>query len=142
MSEPTFTPLNTGDVYDDDPQVIDSLVQSQANPIPPLPDILVTAETARPKRETRLQSGRITLHPGWDAIRLLTGDVCRLTLVVSISSTDLTDFVSVGDTMDSARYSGLVYMAEPLTLVGHTGAVWVYNSTINDIDVSYWAVTL
>lgn len=141
MSLPDFRELNTGDVHDDDPQVLDDLVKSQANPAPPLPDELTIPVVERPKRLTRLQTGQQTMQSGWDPYRILPSDPSRKTLLVAINSADPTDTVYVADSADSARFGGSLFQANPLTLTGHTGAVWVYNPTAHTVTISWWAVT-
>lgn len=142
MSETEFRPLNTGDAFDDDADILNRLVEQQANPPSPLPDEMTSAVSERPARITRLQSGLMSVEPGWDPIRILTPDTTRTCITIAISSSDVLDVIRVSDTADSARYAGIVFHDNPLILRGHTGAVWVYNDTANAINVSYWSVNL
>lgn len=142
MSLPDFRALDTGDVTDDDARVLDDLVQSQANPIPPLPDEMTFPVVERPTRVTRLQTGQQTILTGWDPYRILPDDPDRKSVVIAMNSANATDYLLVSGTADSARTGGSLFQANPLTLTDHTGAVWVYNPTANAVTISWWAVTL
>lgn len=142
MSVADFRELHTGDTSDDDAQVIDSLVQPQANPPAPLPDEMTETVTKRPAQRTRIQTERVVLQTAWDPVKILNPDADRKVLTVSINSASATDFVTVGDEPNNAKNGGSIFQANPLTLLGHTGALWVYNPTVNAITVSYWTVTL
>jgi len=140
MSLP-FQPLHTGNIADDDAQVIDDLVQPQANPPAPVPDEMTIEVVKRPTPVTRLQTGRQLLLTGWEATQILPSDEFRQQLVLSLNSSDVTDSVSVGSHAQSARNGGVVFQANPLYLRDYTGPVWVYNGTAHDVTVSWWAVT-
>lgn len=142
MSETDFRPLQTGDPFDDDAQVIDDLVQPQANPVPPLPDEMTTPDTARPERITRMQTGRITLQSGWDPFQALPPDPFRKSLQIAMDSAAATDAIYMASSSDDARNGGSLFQANPISPAGHTGAVWLYNPTANPVNVSWWAVTL
>lgn len=142
MSLPDFREINTGDINDDDPRVLDDLVQQQANPVPPLPDVMTFPVAERPKRVTQLQTGQQTILATWDPYRILPPDADRKSVVIAMNSASATDSVFVGGTADSAKFGGSLFQANPLSLTDHTGAVWVYNPTANPVTVSWWAVTI
>lgn len=141
MSTPEFRELHLGDTSDDDPQVLDSLVQQQANPVPPIPDVLTSEVVERPKRITRMQSGRLTIQSTWQPVRVLPPDTFRISLFIAMDSADPTDTVLIADTSDNAMTGGSIFQANPLPLRDHTGAVWAYNPTAHSVSISYWAVT-
>lgn len=140
MSMP-YQPLNTGDVYDDDAQVIDDLVEQQAEPAKPLPDVMVTDVVKRPTPITRLQTGRQLVETGWEAVLILPPDEFRKSIELAMNSEDATDVIYLGSDAQSARNGGSMYQANPLSLPGYTGAVWVYNPGATAVTVSWWAVT-
>lgn len=141
MSEAEFRQLNLGDVHDDDGQVLDDLVRQQAEPPAPIPDSLTRATTERPKRLSRLQTGRVTIPTGWQPVSIFGQDSNRSTCTISVETTNATDFVTFADTSNNAPYGASVFAANPVTVYDHTGPVWVNNSTANSITVSFWAVT-
>lgn len=140
MSLP-FNPLNVGDIHDDDAEIIDDLIEQQAEPPKPLPDIMVTPTEKRPTPVTRLQTGRQDLFTGWEPVMVLPKDEFRRTVTISTNSAAGTDAVYIGSDPQTARNGGAVFQANPISLHEYTGAVWVYNPGANPVTISWWAVT-
>jgi hypothetical protein len=148
MSEQTFRPLNLGNVEDDDPTVIDSLVQQEANP----PDArhlpIQLDREPRPRRipPTRLiPSGYQVFDPlaadPW--MRVMGPDSRRLFTHIRIGiCTNATDGVIIAD--DKGAPAGRVYgsttQQTTMDIPGHTGQLWIMAFGAAGVPVSWWAV--
>lgn len=140
MSE-SFAPLQLGNIEDDDADIIDDLVEQQAEPPKPLPDEMVVETVKRPTPVTRLQTGRQVIRTGWESVQIIPKDEFRKSLQIAINSALATDSLYIGSDPQDAHNGGSVFQANPLTLWDHTGPVWTYNPTANDVTISWWAVT-
>jgi hypothetical protein len=162
MSTPPYDYLGpavftTQDLKDDDPAVIDSLVQETnapadlkygVEPYHPVPQY-------KPNPITRLFTATVLLSGGADPYQLLPEDVNRITCKLSAYSTNATpanitynDFCLVGDNrgLVSARSNTFLCACHHLQerdLYGHTGALWVIPGPgmTAAIEVTAWAVT-
>lgn len=138
-------PTLAGDWRDDDGQVFSDLVEPQADPLPPPAQVLVEPVTERPARPGRLLSGTLTVDPAWAPTLALPADPARKTLVIQNNSTTATDGALVADDggkLQAAQSAGAVYPANPLTLAGYTGPVWLSAlGAAAPVRVSWWAVT-
>lgn len=149
QSEPlqanTPRPTLAGDWHDDDGQVIDDLVQPQANPLPPPATDKTVPVTERPARVGRLIGGTGTWDPQWQPFLALPADPRRKSVTIQNNSTTATDGVRIADDSgkcQSGTGAGVVYPANPLTLLGYTGPVWISAApAAAAVTVSMWAVT-
>lgn len=136
-------PLNTGDMRDDDAEVLDSLVQQQANPLPVPVQEMTRPVSDIPKRTTRLISGTIWLGASWEPLQLLPQDYSRSDLIIRVVSPTPTDFIYVADDKGKLRSDLTAYTlfpGEPLILRHHTGPVCVMSGGMI-CGVSYIATT-
>lgn len=152
MSEPTFVPLNTGDLNDDDGQVIDSLLVEVDNPPPMLPDASVDPERDknRPRKTGRLLAVTHTLLPGWDPVQVAWADPDRETFRIQVVGSTATDFVRFAD--DPSKLSSDATCARlyatangtRIDLDSLTGPLWVKPDASNNVAgvvFSAWGVT-
>lgn len=137
--------LQTGDPFDDDPQVIDSLVNPAG---PPKRDELPRQETQRAPevpKQTRMLTGNATIDATWSPVLLLPADPLRLSLQLWAASDTATDYVRVADDpskVQSLSGSALLYSAMQSAAFDHTGPVWVScPDATGPVRVSYLAVT-
>lgn len=148
MSEPTFVPLNTGDIKDDDGAVLDSfLIEVDNAPVPPASDPTFRP-TTEPKPPNHLRTGYTLFVPTWDAVRILPPDPYRESYTIVVSGADGTSVLLVADESSTvggnvSQCARLVPLVGGNTYVfpGHTGAVWVKASGLINLDVTWWAVT-
>jgi hypothetical protein len=156
MSEPTYTPLVVGDIHDDDPDVLASMVGIVSDS--PAPEDLpyVAGAQVSPKRRRRrpspLLTGYYSLDPSFiGATMILPADSYRTSLTVRVSSPSgsTTDYVSVSDDAGKVAVpngSGRLYSGHALSVDTHTGPLWVAawgnagGAPGAVIGVSYWAV--
>lgn len=145
MSDMSYRPLNLGNTADDDPQVLDSLVQSEATPPTPVPERIVTPALPEPKIPTRLLSVRQSVDPLWMSPTLiLPADTNRQYLYLTVTSpaATATDGVAVvSEVKGSLATLGILTHGRVLPLDGHTGPVWVLGSGAAPVNVDVWSVT-
>lgn len=148
MSDVSFRSLNLGNTADDDPQVLDSLVQQEANPPTPVVEPIVTPSLPEPRIPTRLLSVRQLVDPTWAApTMVLPADTERKYLTVSVTSPagTTTDGVAVvSEVKGSVATLGILTHGRTLALDGHTGPVWVLASSVSAAAAVYvdaWSVT-
>lgn len=146
MSDPTFVALNTGDTKDDDAQVIDSLVQQEADPPAPDDMPLVRTHTVRvtPAAPTRfIPAGFMSVDPAWtQPILLVPSALKRLHVLLRVGVTAAgTDYLEVTDEIGRAagRIYGSTTIQQQQTFDDWTGALWVRAVGGAVIPVSYWA---
>lgn len=150
VPNPEFTPPTlAGNHADDDPQVLDSLVQQAAEP--PKPDALPTERPdpimPEPPPVTRLLTGMMNIQKAWNApTLLLPADPRRKSLRLILSSTTATDYVRVSDEQNKVQsVSGSLIVpvyGGGVDLGAHTGPVWVYAPDISSVaTISHVAVT-
>lgn len=139
-------PTLAGDWKDDDGQVFADLVEPQANPLPVPDQVMVEPVTQRPPRPGRLMCGSMTADPTWPPMLVLPADPDRKSVTIQNNSATATDSIRVADESGKLQNlvgGGLVFPANPLTLLGYTGPVWLSASqAVAPVSVSYWAVTL
>lgn len=117
-----------GDWLDDDPQIIDDLVQS--DPIPPGPGDLPhepdPVPVVAPRNPTRLQSRSFRSVSLFEPLQVLPEDLDRTTLCI-INNDPTTYFIFGEDRqqVSSANLASYVTSNAPVFLDGHTGALWV-----------------
>lgn len=145
-------PTLAGNVPDPDARVIDSLVESQAEP-PSAAEQAAAAPAVAPSpavsppRERRLLTGSQGLSAGWDAFPLLPPDAGRESLRLTFRSSDAADTVRIAD--DSAKTafatSSYVVGAGESIILDHapTGPLWVMPGVLNGAApvVTWLAVT-
>lgn len=145
MTDPVFRPLNTGDTQDDDPQVIDSLVEAVSAPPTPVVEPIVTPPLPEPKVPTRLLSVRQRVDPTWSApTLLLPEDTRREYLYVSVTSAAETAVTTDGVIFRSETgpaVGGLLMHGNSLPLDHHTGALLVSAIGTDPVYVDVWSVT-
>lgn len=144
-------PAISGDLHDDDAQIMDDQIESQAEP--PTPPQLPTqtkpiAETtARPAKITRLVTANLTVQSTWDAVLLLPADPNRTSLTLYATSETATNWIRWADdpgklqTLTGAAklYSGqLITLGDPT----HTGPVWVYGPDLVTSACNVVAITV
>jgi len=141
-----------GDPRDDDAQVLDALVQPQAEPPAPasLPLERLPAKVDPPAM-TRLVTGSLELRAEWDAPQLiLPADKNRTSLQLWAASGTATDYARLADDagkVQSRSACALLYSGQLLTFPltcpgGHTGPVWVScPDAVGPVTVSFIAVT-
>jgi len=138
-------PTLAGDWQDDDGQVLDDLVQPQANPLPVPPQEMVTPATERPKRPGRIISGTLWVDPTWGPTQILPADANRKNLIIQNGSTEAADAIRVADDSGKCQVgsaAGLVFPANPLTLPDYTGPIYVSAADAAEaVPLSWWAVT-
>lgn len=145
MSDVSYRPLNLGDTADDDSQVLDSLVQQEANPPTPVIEPIVTPSLSEPRIPTRLLSVRQLVDPLWQSpTMLLPADPERKYLYLCVTSPagTTTDGVAVvSEVKGSVATLGILTHGRTLPLDGHTGPVWVLGSGAAPVNVDVWSVT-
>lgn len=124
-----------GDHSDDDGRAIDDFFEAAyAGPVdyeePP-------TEKKEIKTTTRLVNRTVTLAPTLQ-LMILPPDVHRTTFVIW---TDDADSITFAGDSGELSMAGLLSAANPLTLSGHTGPVWVQNVGASDATVNVAAVT-
>lgn len=150
MSVPTFDydRVNiAGDPNDDDAEVINSLVQSDAEP-PPTDELplepISTGE--KPKTFTRMETGSMVPMFAWGPVQLLQENPGRISLRIDVQDVTATESIRIADDPGKLNslmtchrmYVGQVF-SEP-----HSGPVWVMVSADdNDTEVLTvtWAAT-
>lgn len=127
MSEPAPTYLNTGDVNDDDAEILDNLIESDA--VPPTPDelpIVRGPETpVYAPKPTRLLTHTAKYQSSAGPVMVVPEDPRRQHLVIHVhGSNDI--FLSQDRSMLTMGMSGAFVVAAPgtLELPGYTGALW------------------
>lgn len=159
MSTPSFfpEPFSTQDIHDDDPQVIDSLVQETNAPADIKYGVEPVSEVPQfqPVPVTRLFTATVLLSGGADPYPLLPEDVNRKTCRIRVFSTNAVsanitynDFALFADNrgLASTRAQNFLitcHHGEIIDLDGHTGAVWCVPGPgmTAAIEVSAWGVT-
>lgn len=142
MSAP-FVPLNTGDVNDDDPQVLDSLfIETDAPPIPvvqPVP----AAQPVPQDTPNRLLTGTQLIDPAWTTpTQLLPADLNRKHLILTVisPSASATDYVKI--TGDPNADAGPTFSAAPpMCLDDYTGPLYARATGAAVVRVTWQAVT-
>lgn len=126
------SPHIAGNYKDDDAEVLDNLVEAEANPPAPEEMPLVPIDKPiEPPKITRLISNTFTVDKAWaEPTLLLPADPNRKSLSIRVTSTTATDVVNVADEKNKAQSAGTSYSVQAsavaLDLSNHTGAVWVY----------------
>lgn len=137
MSIPSYefpdAPEIAGDVRDDDAAVINSLVESHAEPPTPaeMPLKAPLDRTIDPPKITRMISNTINIDKTWPVpTLLLPADPNRKSLTIRVASTTTTDVVYLADEQNKAQNASTSFVLAPATttvdLSAHTGAVWIY----------------
>ena len=117
-----------GDYKDDDPQVIDALVNPEANP--PAPDELPTVKppvTEEPKPINRLLTRTEILQPGWPPQLMMPADPFRESLTIRVSAQNATDFLAIADDagkLQTEAGSFVIFDASTWSDT-YTGPLWV-----------------
>lgn len=148
-------PLNTGDIHDDDPDVIDSFTrQAPEPPAPPLEPITVPLIKERVP-ETRLLTGYMYMDPSWGVTRLVSTDLSRKHLRIRVEGTKTTDGIAISSDpaqliiVDGICRAGMLYTDDRDDFDDHTGPVYILpvgQSATNPgqaeapVKVSWWAV--
>lgn len=151
-------PLNTGDIKDDDADIMDRMLDEQ--PDPGVPAAIETAEPRFPRVPvaTRTLTGTERFTAGGDSIKLMNRDPYRQSLKFFLNSSAAgtpapDDKILIAQDnaaieAGSRRGATLIslYNAQvPIDWSGHTGEVWVKIPTgfaANPIDVSWVAITV
>lgn len=144
MSDPSFRPLNLGNTSDDDPEVIDSLVQTVSEPPKPQVEPIVTPALPLPVKPNRLFSVRQTVDPSWDRPTLiLPEDTRRKFLRINVTSpTDVADDgVVIIDHVGASTGRPVVMHGADIELPGYTGAVFAIATGSAAVYVDCWSVT-
>lgn len=138
--------LNTGDAHDDDSAVLNSLVESAAEP--PHPDTMPqTPNNARtePRPLTRLMTGTQTLANTWQPVLILPADSGRVALRLMCFSGTATDIVRVSDDAGKLQASSTAHVVNVNTAADlslHNGPVWVScPDAVGSVTVTWSAVT-
>lgn len=148
-----MTNLYTGDISDDDADVIDKLVQQNASPptpeeMPQQPGIHVPIQD-RPARPKRLITGTITLAAaaGTVPVQILWQDLHRCGLLLFVYSATATDSITVSDDVTKTGGSGTTQQSasispahDPVKLDDYTGPLYVAAET-GTVKVSWIAIT-
>jgi hypothetical protein len=144
MTDPT---LYTGDVNDDDGEVLDDLLQNESNP----PDRAFAESTYNDlstavKPSNRMVTGHITVYPTWIPTRIVNEDLERISLYVMIVSLKPSDYINIGDskTQVDRDYAGRMYATpSPVKIFdGFTGPIWISAiNAIDEISVNWWSIT-
>jgi hypothetical protein len=158
MSTPPYPflpgPFQTENLKDDDPEVIDSLIQATTAPA----DIKygIQPEAVIPQFQpvpvTKLFTATTVLAVGADPYPLLPEDVNRLTCRMTIFSLAVTpayaDYVLIGDNRGATSARNQNYLitghhAQIIDLDAHTGQVWVIPgpSIAANIEITAYGVT-
>lgn len=145
--------MYTGDINDDDADVIKRLTMENAEPpnAQEKPQELGTRIPAseRPPRPTRFLTGTMTIGTGnTDPVQILWTDTARMTLLVNVYSATATDSIKV---MDEAAKNGsanstqmsasLPPAGSPYNFSGHTGPLYIAAEAGTAVRVSWVAVT-
>lgn len=164
MSQPAYpylpAPLSTQDFTDDDPQVLDSLVQETNAPADLSGGIVPTTlpPAYKPKNSTKVFGTFVSLSGGAPPQRLLGEDVdrgtCKVKVYSSASPITFNDYVIVTDDLGNLAYeAGVISSRQSLAIVahhgetldfdGHTGQLWVIpgNGITATITVTAYGVT-
>ena len=140
-------PTIAGNYPDPDARVLDSLVESHAEP--PTPDKLPIAPNTAlplPKQLTRLATGSMTVLPSWAPTLLMPQDGNRTGLRIKCQSATATDILRISDDLGKVQAlssSGLLYAGETyFSDATHTGPVWLYcPDAVGPITASFITVT-
>jgi len=139
--------LSTGDTADDDPMVLDALVQQEAEP--PEPDeqpIEQTQPQAKPRPVTRLLTQTVDIQPGWNPVLLLPADPDRMELLIRAEGEDGA-YVLLSDDAGKVQMGAAAFRLDAGRSWGigatHTGPVWASCGIAGDkaVNVSVVAVT-
>lgn len=146
VSDVSYRPLNLGNTSDDDPQVLDSLVQSEATPPTPIVEPIVTPVLPEPRIPTRLLSVRQTVDPLWtQPTMILPADTRRKYLHIRCrATTGGTADDGVVITSELKSTGGLAFLNTANTTgldLPHTGAVYATAIGTNPVLVDVWSVT-
>lgn len=128
-------PAISGDLADDDAQIMDDLIESQAEPPEPrqLPHSTkpVAESTSVPAPITRIMTTNLEVQSTWSAVLLLPKDANRTSLTLYAFSETPTNWIRWAD--DPGKLMQLsacakLYSGQLLSFPGptHTGPVWVY----------------
>jgi len=141
----TGVPIIAGNFPDPDARVLDSLIESQAEPAKLTP-AAPTLPHVRTEPMTRLMTGTIAMQPLWPAYPLVPADSRRTGLRIRVSSATAPDAIRLSDDAGKVQtfggsaliYAGDTYFSE----AQHTGPVWVScPDAIGPVIVSFIAVT-
>jgi len=139
-------PNLAGDQDDNDAAILDSLVESQAEPPTPgqKPTVRLSPRSD-PLPITRLMTGSVKMLTGFLPIMLLPSDAKRKRLTIRVQSATAADYAIFSDDAGKVQYeSGAApcYQSVPLTLDDHTGPVWVALPAVfvGPMVVSFYAV--
>ena len=148
-------PLNTGDIRDDDPDVIDSFTRQAPEPPPPPLEPITIPVIDKVVPETRLLTGYVILEPNWGPIRLVSTDRTRKHLRIRVEGTKATDGIAISSDqsqlviVDGICRSGTLYTDDRDDFDDHTGPVYIRpvgasasqpGYAEGQIKVSWWAV--
>lgn len=145
MSQPDFVPLHTGDVHDDDAQVIDRFLNDSTEPPDPWIEPIEIPVYKEVELPTRLIGGDQLIGSTWAPVQLLPADPNRLFLSLSVFSaagvpSAATDWVVLAD--EKGKPCGKLRHGQTLDLAKHTGPVWADPaSSTSSCYVSYWSTT-
>lgn len=152
MSLPHFdfpdSPHLAGDAKDDDARVLDSLVESHAQP-PDAKDLpLARVEPLIvPPRLTRLMTGSMNISKDWpEPVQLLPSDPNRVALTINMNSTTALDVLLFADEKNKCQTAMNAFTCSPATrafsLGEHTGALWAWGPGLAATALVSWvAVT-
>lgn len=140
-------PTLAGNPKDNDAAILNSLVESHAEP--PTREALPTVRLSPrvdPPPITRLMTGAVNLLVGYLPIMLLPSDAKRKRLTIRVQSATPADYALFSDDAGKVQAQGsaaVCYQAVPLTLDDHTGPVWVALPAVfvGPMVVSFYAVT-
>lgn len=148
-------PFGTQNLKDDDPEVIDSLIQATSAPADIHEGIVpvIPVPQFKPVPVTRFYATTAVLALGAQAYKILNEDINRLTCRLRITSTAASptyaDYVLIGDNFGSTSFASQNYLLTAhhgggdVSLDGHTGNVFIIPgpSITGNIEVTAWGVT-
>lgn len=148
IGTPQEKTLQLGDTHDDDPVVLDSLVQQETEP----PDVgeaisaALAPDYTPAVRPSRVITGTLTMLNTWlQPTCILQEDLNRKSITISVTTEDATDYINLADTAGllSTDTVGRIYETTVQEILhGHTGPVWVTAAfASHGVEVSWWAVT-
>ena len=131
MSDPTFVPLYTGDVHDDDGQIIDDTLIPNGLPSLPTGTAAVVHHEKEPFKPTQLAANTNTFTTATEAIQVAWKDENRLHLKVRIFGA-VADYLYIADNptklakLDTGSHVATKMLGgDKETFHDHTGSLWV-----------------
>lgn len=142
-----------GDRGDDDAAIMDTMIESHAEPPKPADkptqDKPPAETTAKAQPLTRVLAATLTLPAAttWDAVLLMPADPNRVNLTLYALSEYTSNYLRWSDDpgkVQSVGTSARLYSGQQLTFAGgtHTGPVWVYAPDIANSPITVEAIAV